>query len=124
MKKLLLLALALCAVSCATTPPAGAGPLNIRFTQPLYENANTCAAPVLVAAVGDATWRGVYSWTGPVSGIDSTYALPGVQVLKTLFVPSGQYTIRVHAAKLANTWLCDTSTVVTVVNVPGVAVLQ
>jgi hypothetical protein len=124
MKRIALFAVVLALASCAHIPPAGAGPLRISFTMPQQENAGTCVVPVLVAAVGDATWRGVYSWSGPVSGTDSTYALPGVSVLRLLYVPSGVYTVRVHGTRSVNAWLCDTTATVTVVNVPGVPVLN
>ena len=88
------------AASCAHVPPAAAGPLTFRFSLPTQENAGTCPAPVLMPMLADATLRGVYSWAGPVTGLDSTYAVPGATVVVLKYVPSGTYTVRVHAANL------------------------
>ena len=124
MKRYLLpLAMTLVA-SCAHVPPAAAGPLNLRFTMPAFENAGTCAAPVMLPMAADATLRGVYSWSGPASGSDSTYAAQGAAVSVLKYVPSGSYTVRVHAARGANTWLCDTTITVVVVNPPAMVSVQ
>ena len=118
--------LLLIAASCAHVPPAGAAPLILTGHMPAFENAGTCASPVLVAAVGDATWRAVVSWAGPVSGADSTYALPGAAFSLTKILPSGTYTIRAHAAKGAATAIagCDTTVVKVITNAPNVVALD
>ena len=113
-----LVIVALLSISCAHSAP-----LVVTGTMPSQENAGTCAAPLLLPAQGDATWRAVLSWSGPVSGADSLYRLPGAAFSFTENLPSGTYTLRCRAVRSVNSWLCDTTIVRTVSNPPWLPVV-
>ena len=119
MQRIGIILVALSLASCVS-----AAPLILTGTCPANDNAGSCVAPVIVPGPAiDNARRIVLAWSGPVVGTDSVYVQPGARFTFTKYLPSGTYTLNVHAAN-AGGWICDTTLVRTITNPPQAVVVN